>query len=99
MNIGFRYWQSHQGKHYPLHHIEESIRRHYPTEPSEIRALALETGLPESAVRGALSFYSDLRPHSEEYLVCQGTSCCLAGSKTLMERLSDHSPCRGAYCL
>jgi NADH:ubiquinone oxidoreductase subunit F (NADH-binding) len=67
--------------------------------PDQIRELARDTGLPAAAVRGAISFYSDLHEDPQAVRVCQGTSCKLAGATKLKRLFEGRIPCRDVYCL
>ena len=94
-----RVLEAHRGSNSPLVAIQQFVRVHGLPDPIQVKRLSQELALPEAAVRGALSYYSDLHESSEAARICIGTSCVLAGSKDLLAAASKQTPCRGVYCV
>ncbi len=94
-----RVLEAHRGGDSPLIAIQQFVRAHGLPDPIQVKRLSQELALPEAAVRGALSYYSDLHESSEAARICIGTSCVLAGSKDLLTAASKQTPCRGVYCV
>jgi NADH:ubiquinone oxidoreductase subunit F (NADH-binding)/NADH:ubiquinone oxidoreductase subunit E len=91
--------ETHRGGNSPLVEIQQFVKVHGLPDPAQVKQLSQEVALPEAAVRGALSFYSDLHQSSEATRICIGTSCVLAGSKELLAAASGRTACRGVYCV
>jgi NADH:ubiquinone oxidoreductase subunit F (NADH-binding)/NADH:ubiquinone oxidoreductase subunit E len=91
--------ETHRGGNSPLVEIQQFVKVHGLPDPAQVKQLSQEVALPEAAVRGALSFYSDLHQSSEATRICIGTSCVLAGSKELLTAASGRTACRGVYCV
>jgi NADH:ubiquinone oxidoreductase subunit F (NADH-binding)/NADH:ubiquinone oxidoreductase subunit E len=91
--------ETHRGASSPLVEIQQFVKVHGLPDPAQVKHLSQEVALPEAAVRGALSFYSDLHQSSEGTRICIGTSCVLAGSKELLAAASGRTACRGVYCV
>jgi NADH:ubiquinone oxidoreductase subunit F (NADH-binding)/NADH:ubiquinone oxidoreductase subunit E len=89
----------HRGSNSPLVVIQQFVKIHGLPDPIQIKHLSQELALPEAAVRGALSYYSDLHQSSEVARICIGTSCVLAGAKDLFAAASQRTACRGVYCV
>ena len=94
-----RFFETHQGSKSPLIVIQQFVRVHGIPDPVQIKQLSREVALPEAAVRGVLSYYSDLHRESGAVRVCIGTSCVLAGAKDLLGAASQRGECRGVYCV
>ncbi|MGA7795176.1 MAG: NADH-ubiquinone oxidoreductase-F iron-sulfur binding region domain-containing protein [Candidatus Acidiferrales bacterium] len=94
-----RILEAHRGGNSPLVAIHEFVRAHGLPDPNQVKRLSQELALPEAALRGALSYYSDLHESSGAARICIGTSCVLAGSKDLLAAASKQTPCRGVYCV
>src|SRR5690348_9085112 len=86
--------ETHRGASSPLVEIQQFVKVHGLPDPAQVKHLSQEVALPEAAVRGALSFYSDLHQSSEGTRICIGTSCVLAGSKELLAAASGRTACR-----
>jgi len=94
-----RYRKTRHGVGVPLSNVHPTPSSGLDPSPESVSKLAREVGLPEAAVRGALSFYTDLHTRRDAIRICQGTSCTLAGAAKLKSLLADRSPCRDVYCL
>ncbi len=94
-----RFFETHQGSNSPLVVIQQFVRAHGIPDSVQIKQLSRDVALPEAAVRGALSFYSDLHREPGAARVCIGTSCVLAGAKELLAATSRRTECRGVYCV
>jgi len=94
-----RYWETHHGIDVPLSSVQTYVKSDQPLSSESVTKLARETGLPEAAVRGAISFYTDLHSPEDAVRICQGTSCRLAGSEKLRALFEGRVPCRDVYCL
>ena len=94
-----RVLEAQRGGDSPLVAIQQFVRVHGLPDPIQVKRLSQELALPEAALRGALSYYSDLHESSEAARICIGTSCVLAGSKDLLAAASKRTPCRGVYCV
>jgi len=94
-----RFWETHGGVELPLARIQTTVQAESDPSPEAIAQLARETGLPPAAVRGAISFYTDLHERKDAVRVCQGTSCRLAGAAKLKALFDGRIPCRDVYCL
>ena len=94
-----RYRETHGGTEIPLARIRASVDSGSDPSPEAIAQLARETGLPAAAVRGAISFYTDLHERKDAVRVCQGTSCRLSGAAKLKTLFEGLGPSRGVYCL
>jgi len=93
------FFEAHKGSGSPLLQIQKFVRAHGIPNPAQIKQLSHEVALPEAAVRGAVSYFSDLHESPEAVRVCIGTSCVLAGGKDLLTEASRRTECRGVYCL
>ena len=92
--------ETHGGGDVPAIKIRDHLDAGGKLDAVEIARLAVELSLPEAAVRGIASFYSDLRDNGAEVLVCDGTSCHLAGASRVIERFeSGDATCRRVHCL
>jgi NADH:ubiquinone oxidoreductase subunit F (NADH-binding)/NADH:ubiquinone oxidoreductase subunit E len=94
-----RFFETHHGSKSPLVVIEQFVRAHGHPDPAQVKQLSQQVALPDAAVRGVLSYYSDLHQDSEAARVCIGTSCVLAGGKDLFAAASRRTACRGVYCV
>ena len=94
-----RFFETHHGGNSPLVVIQQFVSAHGIPDPIQVKQLSQEVALPEAAVRGAISYYSDLHEDAEAARVCIGTSCVLAGAKNLFAAASQRTTCRGAYCV
>ena len=94
-----RILEAHRGDDSPLVAIQQFVKIHGLPDSAQVKQLSQELVLPEAAVRGALSFYSDLHQSSEAVRICVGTSCVLAGAKDLFAAASKRTPCRSVYCV
>lgn len=88
-----------RGSNSPLGEIQRFVRVHGLPDPIQVKQLSQEVAVPEAAVRGALSFYSDLHESSEAPRICVGTSCVLAGAKDFLAMASGRTACRSVYCV
>jgi NADH:ubiquinone oxidoreductase subunit F (NADH-binding)/NADH:ubiquinone oxidoreductase subunit E len=93
------FFETHQGSNSPLVVIQQFVRAHGIPDPVQVKQLSQEVALPEAAIRGALSYYSDLHQPPEATRVCIGTSCVLAGAKDLLAASRRLTQCRGVYCV
>ena len=94
-----RVLEARRGGDSPLVAIQQFVEVHGLPDPIQVKRLSQELALPEAAVRGTLSYYSDLHESSEAARICIGTSCVLAGCKDLLAAASKQTPCRGVYCV
>jgi NADH:ubiquinone oxidoreductase subunit F (NADH-binding)/NADH:ubiquinone oxidoreductase subunit E len=94
-----RYWETHRGVELPLARIQTTLQSGSDVSPESIAQLSRETGLPAAAVRGAISFYTDLHERKDAVRVCQGTSCRLSGAAKLKALFEGRGPSRDVYCL
>ena len=79
--------------------LQQFVRLHGLPDPAQVKELSQQVSLPEAAVRGVLSYYSDLHQTPEATRICIGTSCVLAGAKDLLAAASQRASCRGVYCV
>jgi len=91
--------EARRGNDSPLVEIQQFVRVHGIPDSAQIKQLSHEIAIPEAAVRGALTFYSDLHQSPEAPRICVGTSCVLAGAKDLLAKASRQTPCRSVYCV
>jgi NADH:ubiquinone oxidoreductase subunit F (NADH-binding)/NADH:ubiquinone oxidoreductase subunit E len=94
-----RYGETHHGQGSALLHIHDFVRAKESVGAGDIASLAQDLGLPEAAVRGVISYYTDLQSSKGALRVCQGTSCKLAGAEKLKSSLQPRFNCRDVYCL
>jgi hypothetical protein len=59
------FFETHQGSNSPLVVIQQFVRAHGIPDPVQVKQLSQEVALPEAAIRGALSYYSDLHQPPE----------------------------------
>jgi NADH:ubiquinone oxidoreductase subunit F (NADH-binding)/NADH:ubiquinone oxidoreductase subunit E len=94
-----RYWESRGGETSVYHGIRDYIREHGLPDVAAICKLAEELRIPAATVRGVATFYADL-PGDEAHVVCDGTSCRLAGSEQVCQRLKESGgQVKKVYCL
>ena len=94
-----RFHEAHRGESAPLLAIRRFVESHGNPSPAEISEISQEVALPQAAVRGAISYYSDLHNDPVATRVCLGTSCVLAGAKELMSAARERTACRPVYCV
>lgn len=95
-----RYWETHGGSDSPLLIIHDYLKaRGSYLEPEDFKQLAEKVQLPESTVRGVVSYYSDIAETTETIHYCQGTSCALAGADDLQRLMRGRTHPKGVYCL
>ena len=94
-----RYRETHGGKSQNLEQLQESLTTRALSLPGEIRRIAEDLQVPDAALRGVLSFYTDFSSTTSEMRVCQGTSCKLAGATELASSLRSRFECQDVYCL
>src|SRR5690349_9632147 len=99
MNRTRRFYETHQGKSSPLLAIREFVKTHGSPDAAQVSQISREVALPEAAVRGVISYYADLHQDPATTRVCLGTSCVLAGAKTLLLAASERTACRPVYCI
>ena len=94
-----RFWESHGGKISPFHGIRDYVNEHGLPGVEAVERLAHELKIPAATVRGVATFYSDYAEDGA-YKLCDGTSCRLAGSQQLGEKLEERG-CEFSkvYCL
>ena len=93
-----RYRDTHRATVSPLPALRDHLREGGGTGPEELERLAETVGFPVAALRGALSYYADLREEQDGPRICRGTSCELAGA----DRLTGAAAVEGfreVYCL
>lgn len=81
----------------PLRRLLDFARSERSPGPDRIEEIARETGLPPASIRGALSYYAELRESPADWRVCTGTSCVLRGQD--LSAIEAGSGCRAVYCL
>jgi NADH:ubiquinone oxidoreductase subunit F (NADH-binding)/NADH:ubiquinone oxidoreductase subunit E len=94
-----RYVETHRGRERLLCRLRDFVQQHQAPTPAQIATLARDNGIPDAAVRAALSYYADLHGQSGSLRVCRGTSCTLAGAAALQTELERESTCSAVYCL
>ena len=94
-----RYRESHRADEPVLPALRDHLRSGGGTRPEELEALSGRLGLPAAALRGALSYYADLRENVDAPRICRGTSCELAGAERLAAALEAEEGWRPVYCL
>jgi NADH:ubiquinone oxidoreductase subunit F (NADH-binding)/NADH:ubiquinone oxidoreductase subunit E len=99
MNCTRRFYETHHGDSSPLLVIRHFVESHGLPDPAQVSQISREVALPEAAVRGAISYYSDLHEDPDATRVCLGTSCVLAGAKELFSAASERTACRPVYCI
>jgi NADH:ubiquinone oxidoreductase subunit F (NADH-binding)/NADH:ubiquinone oxidoreductase subunit E len=82
-----------------LHHYGQSRRADAINDPVALREVAADVHLPVSAVRGALSSYSEVGHDPRAIRYCVGTSCALCGGDAIAEAFRRAGPARPVYCL
>ena len=91
--------ETRRGGDSPLVAMQQFVRIQGLPNPIQVKQLSHQLELPEAAVRGTLSYYSDLHQSPEAARICIGTSCVLAGGKDLLAAAKKRTPCRGVYCV
>jgi NADH:ubiquinone oxidoreductase subunit F (NADH-binding)/NADH:ubiquinone oxidoreductase subunit E len=99
MSHTLRFCETHRRCNSPLPRIKSFVENQGVPNTSEVSQLSREIGSPEAAVRGVISYYSDLHQHKGDVRICLGTSCVLAGSKDLLSRASTRAACHPVYCI
>jgi len=98
-----QYWESRGGSENPALVIQAHLADGGDLSPEAIRQLSARLEMPEATLRGIASYYADLRSPSEDQagmLVCEGTSCQLAGARQVRSQLEEQGKqCQGVYCL
>jgi NADH:ubiquinone oxidoreductase subunit F (NADH-binding)/NADH:ubiquinone oxidoreductase subunit E len=94
-----RGFETRRGGGSPLVAIQQFVRIQGLPDPIQVKQLSHELELPEAAVRGTLSYYSDLHQNPEAARICIGTSCVLAGGKDLLAAAKKRTSCRSVYCV
>ena len=94
-----RFHEAQHGNRSPLLVIQHFVKAHGLPDPAQVCQIAREVALPEAAVRGAMSFYSDLHQDPDTIRICLGTSCVLAAAKHLFSAARQRTTCRPVYCI
>jgi len=86
-----RFFETHHGGNSPLVVIQQFVRAHGLPDPLQVKQLAQQVALPEAAVRGAITYYSDLHQDSEGTApaFALGHLVCWPVRKTCSLRLAD----------
>ncbi|MFT5467029.1 MAG: NADH:ubiquinone oxidoreductase subunit F (NADH-binding) [Verrucomicrobiales bacterium] len=94
-----KFWETHGGETSPFHGIRDYVLERGMPDAKHTKRLAKRLRIPEATVRGVATYYADLR-ETGDVVVCQGTSCLLAGSDRLHEQLLERGETvKTAYCL
>lgn len=91
-NFGYRLWR-YDGAPGELIPLLQSAQDHFGYIPRRaIKYISQVTNIPESAIFGVITFYSQfrLRPMGRNMIrLCAGTACHVSGSKLLIETVQD----------
>tara|TARA_R110002096_G_scaffold164099_11_gene331819 strand:- start:8108 stop:9760 length:1653 start_codon:yes stop_codon:yes gene_type:complete len=94
-----KFWDAHGGNVSPFHGIRDYVLNHGVPGPNDTTRLASELRIPEATVRGVATYYAEFGTLAE-LAVCDGTSCRLAGSTELCDRLDERGGrYQKIYCL
>lgn len=80
----------------PLVVLSRYLREHGEPDAAGVATLADQLATPPAAVRGVMSYYTDLALPQGQVRYCHGTSCRLAGGR---DGARSESEGAGVYCL
>ncbi|MEW6582070.1 MAG: NADH-ubiquinone oxidoreductase-F iron-sulfur binding region domain-containing protein [Actinomycetota bacterium] len=83
----------------PLGEVRAHVARHGPPGADALRDLAEHIGMPVASLRGAVGYFADLNAPAADVLVCDGTSCHLAGADRLRAGVEAKAATRAVRCL
>jgi NADH:ubiquinone oxidoreductase subunit E len=87
MSIGLPLWDPGRPGHELLEILKEEIRTKGEPDATRIREIAELTGTTAAKVRGAIGYYSELKPTNATVRVCIGESCRARGADSVISEL------------